>query len=177
MRALATSGHQLHAAVQHVLKMPGTKKRVKEINAFFRKIRKQKEDRLDRITVLQLKKMRLNSKDCNILAHIFVGGHFAFLKVLGMCGNSIGSVGTREISGALRDNRVLSSMDLSYNKLGAEGGMAIAGALHVNRALTSLDLHVNSIRGDGAKAIGDALCVNRVLTEVRALLNLRPTLT
>jgi hypothetical protein len=42
MRALATSGHQLHAAVQHVLKMPGTKKRVKEINAFFRKIRKQK---------------------------------------------------------------------------------------------------------------------------------------
>ena len=50
-----------------------------------------------------------------------------------------------------------------YNKIGDDGVKAIAEALKDNPVLTSLDLRLNHIGDEGAKAITEALKVNAVL--------------
>jgi len=66
----------------------------------------------------------------------------------------------------LKDNEVLTKLDLACNSIDDAGAEALASALRVNGVMTNLNLAGCGIGNEGVKAIGSALAVNGVLTEL-----------
>ena len=68
---------------------------------------------------------------------------------------------------ALKQNRSLIQLDLSYNAISAQGAAALAEALKQNTSLTQLHLSKNSIRDQGATGLTEALEQNTSLTQLQ----------
>eukprot|EP00121_Abeoforma_whisleri_P015152 Awhi_evm1s13969 len=85
------------------------------------------------------------------------------LAVLSIRDNSIATVGTRELSLALKEFNLLQTLDLSDNLIGDEGAEAMASFLKENNSMTTLDISRNSISQVGAKALSNALKKNTKL--------------
>lgn len=77
------------------------------------------------------------------------------------CG--IGVNGAKALAKALRENAVLTDLNLDSNKFGPDGAKAIAEALKDHTSLTSFSLGANGIGPKGAKAIAKALKENRTV--------------
>ena len=76
--------------------------------------------------------------------------------------NNISDDGAAAISDALKSNNSLQILNISYNKVTSEGAKVIAEAIKVNKTL--LELHISgNISDDGAAAISDALKSNNSL--------------
>jgi len=85
------------------------------------------------------------------------------LTDLNLCGGS-DLTDIKELAEALKSNRSLSKLNLSYNKFGAAGGVALAGALKVNVALTNLVLFNCNLTD--IKELAEALKSNRSLSKL-----------
>ena len=104
---------------------------------------------------------------------------------------SIGDEGAAAIGEALKVNKVLNSLELSFNwpgymralpqmqalafaltacarapRVGAEGAKTLASSLEANAVLTELNLRNNEVGDEGAKALASALKGNAVLTQL-----------
>ena len=77
--------------------------------------------------------------------------------------NNISDDGAAAISDALKSNNLLQILKMSYNKITSEGAKVIAEAIKVNKTLQELDISGNNISDDGAAAISDALKNNNSL--------------
>ncbi|MBP9694279.1 MAG: hypothetical protein KBE16_06205 [Alphaproteobacteria bacterium] len=86
------------------------------------------------------------------------------LTSLNLSSRNIGDEGARALAESLKVNGRLTSLVLYNNQIGDAGARALADALKENRTLTSLDLSRNNIGDEGARALADALKENRVLT-------------
>ncbi|KAL1519271.1 hypothetical protein AB1Y20_022800 [Prymnesium parvum] len=72
----------------------------------------------------------------------------------------------RELCAALRSNRSVRLLDLSFTSLGPAGGEAIGRVLLANRTITSLNLSRNQLGGgalEWARALADGLAANAAL--------------
>eukprot|EP01062_Namystynia_karyoxenos_P070279 TRINITY_DN65676_c0_g1_i1.p1 TRINITY_DN65676_c0_g1~~TRINITY_DN65676_c0_g1_i1.p1 ORF type:complete len:833 (+),score=288.03 TRINITY_DN65676_c0_g1_i1:70-2499(+) len=67
------------------------------------------------------------------------------------------------LAGALRHNRRVAKLNLSYNKVGDAGALAIADMLRENRSITTMSLASNRITDKGFMAVADALLTNPTL--------------
>ena len=99
---------------------------------------------------------------------------------LGMSRMGIGrNVGAAGIAEKLKQNNVLTELDLSNNLIGDDGDvliadgeiqddgrMALAKALHTNTTLTKLDLAYNYFGAEGAEALARALNIHPALTDL-----------
>ncbi|KAF9952250.1 hypothetical protein BGZ70_000672 [Mortierella alpina] len=88
----------------------------------------------------------------------------SILTTLNLYGNSIGANGAQALSEALKTNSTLTTLDLYGNSIGDDGVRALSEALKTNLTLTTLDLYGNSIGDDGAQALSEALKTNSTLT-------------
>ena len=82
---------------------------------------------------------------------------------INLSGNYIQEHEAVAIGDALKQNRSLRSVDLSYNKLGIKGSRAIADAVRVHPSLTWLDTRVNNITGKDADNLAGAILANETL--------------
>lgn len=83
--------------------------------------------------------------------------------------NATRSKGQRDLCGgialgrALRLNRTLESLDLSWNQLGRISGIELGDSLKTNASLTNFIASYNSIGDAGAQLLGQALRSNNTL--------------
>lgn len=70
------------------------------------------------------------------------------------------------ISSALRENQVLTHLDLSYNNLAARGCAAISEALEENATIKELSLRGNNMGDTGAQALVASLAKSSKLTKL-----------
>ena len=113
---------------------------------------------------LNLSRARLAAGDVATLA-IWLKDN-AVLTELQLGANEIRDKGAKALASALRVNAVLTSLDVGVNKIGPTGATAIADALRVNEVLTTLNLWFNNVGNEGALALASALRVNGVLTSL-----------
>ena len=85
------------------------------------------------------------------------------LQKLDISYNNISDNGAAAISDALKSNNSLQILDMSCNKITSEGAKLIAVAIKVNKTLQKLDIRWNNISDDGIAAISDALKSNNSL--------------
>ena len=70
------------------------------------------------------------------------------------------------ISSALRENNILTHLDMSYNNLAARGCAAIAEALEDNQTIKELSLRGNNMGDTGAQALAASLAKSSKLTKL-----------
>jgi len=90
---------------------------------------------------------------------------------LDMCGLFMGCAGMKRVAAALKDNKMVTAINLSCNRVEADGAQSLAKALIVNDTLSSLDLRGNNIRCAGATHIAKALQSNTSLTAINLSAN------
>ncbi len=122
-----------------------------------------------RIRNLQLESCNLRGRKLGVLSKAL--GKGSALEVLCLTDNLFGDDGAQCLSYTLKDNAVLTSLDISRVSLGNQGAMHIAEALKVNTGLRTLDMQWNSIRDEGVQAIADALESNSTLETLRLSYN------
>ena len=88
------------------------------------------------------------------------------LQKLDISYNSISDDGAAGISDGLKCNISLQELNMSYNKITNKGAKMIGEAIKVNKTLQKLDISHNSISDDGAAAISDSLKCNISLQEL-----------
>lgn len=88
------------------------------------------------------------------------------IKQLAVINSRIGAAGAALLSEALKVNRTVAGLDLSYNDIGTAGAGSLSEALKVNRTLLELDLYRNDIGDAGAVSLSEALRANGVLTKL-----------
>ena len=79
--------------------------------------------------------------------------------------NSIQSEGTKAFADALKDNQVMTELNLSSNEITDDGNygtdmsgvIAIGNAIPTMGAMTSLDISANSLGAEGAKHVAAAI--------------------
>ena len=118
---------------------------------------------------LNLFNCRIDHKGATAIAEALRGNRV--LTKLDLSYNGLNAEAGRALASALRVNAVLKTLNLMYNEIGDEGAAALASALLVNGVLTNLNLFDNSIGPTGATALADALCVNGVLKRLDIRLN------
>lgn len=91
--------------------------------------------------------------------------NYSNLKVLMICGNSIGSKGAIEILNALTKHNILEVIDLGENNLNESCSDAIVKLINVC-PLKSLSLKYNKIGSKGMKKIIDAVHMSSTLEEI-----------
>ena len=88
------------------------------------------------------------------------------LTFLDLDSNDIGDDGAKELAAALKENSTLTQLELSANNIGYDGAKALAEALNKNRTLTHLDLTSNNIDDEGAMALAKASKKNDTLNGI-----------
>lgn len=86
------------------------------------------------------------------------------VTVLNLGSNKIGDDEAKVIANVLKNNTTLTALFLDNNEIGHEGAMAIAEALKSNKTLTQLGIVANNIGNKGVEALAAALNVNTTLT-------------
>jgi len=82
--------------------------------------------------------------------------------------NRIGNTGAKCFAGFLRNNSVLQTLYLFGNRIGDEGAKALASSLTQNSRLLTLDISDNNeISPKGCRFFADALRKNRTLRTIR----------
>ena len=81
----------------------------------------------------------------------------SMITELDLAGRSLGMEGAMVVCTHLKSNRTVTSVDLSGNLLRAEGAMYIAETLETNPTVVSLDVSNNYIGNEGAEHIRSAL--------------------
>ena len=85
--------------------------------------------------------------------------HNAFVfEQLDLCGQNIGLNGAMALSSALKTNRSLRVLNLSYNLIPPRGAVALVRS--IPGSVQILDLRDNGVGNDGAQAIGELLTVS-----------------
>jgi Ran GTPase-activating protein (RanGAP) involved in mRNA processing and transport len=90
----------------------------------------------------------------------------AVMTTLNLANTSIGDEGTIVLAETLHKNQTLTHLDLTNNDISEEGAIAICGALKTNNGVHFLGLSSNKIRDEGACALASTLEVNHVLTHL-----------
>ena len=81
-------------------------------------------------------------------------------------GELIGAPGASSLARALRSNRSLTYLDVSFNEIGKAGAAALAEALQTNCTLSHLFLCGNAIGDSGTASLGEGLKSNCTLTRL-----------
>jgi hypothetical protein len=84
-------------------------------------------------------------------------GDESFLRILSVRGNNISDVGAKAFANALKQNRVLLSINLFDNKIQKNGAEALADALKINNVLQCLSIAKNFLGDDGVAHLCKAL--------------------
>jgi len=90
------------------------------------------------------------------------------LSTLILCGNNFGDKGFIYLSDALKNNKTITSIDISNcnhqeSNFDGTGILAIAEFIKHNNSLITLDLSCNDINDEGASALADAIKINKRL--------------
>eukprot|EP00928_Gymnodinium_smaydae_P003133 TRINITY_DN11121_c1_g1_i1.p1 TRINITY_DN11121_c1_g1~~TRINITY_DN11121_c1_g1_i1.p1 ORF type:complete len:1626 (-),score=357.23 TRINITY_DN11121_c1_g1_i1:65-4942(-) len=109
---------------------------------------------------LRLKHNALRPEGASELARVL---RWCALRILGLEGCRLGTIGGVAVACALKDNRCLLQLLLPGNGLGPEVARALAEALIENRTLEHLDLDKNYLGSRGAQDLAEALVTNRSL--------------
>jgi hypothetical protein len=95
------------------------------------------------------------------VSHNLLGGGEKQTKNMNI--NSENLTGGASVAAALKHNKTLLNLDLSWNKLGLASSTHLGYALAINNSLLSINLAYNTIRDDGAEIIGSSLASNSAL--------------
>ena len=114
-----------------------------------------------------------NSTPSRALQPVLYSGADSKLAILSLNENLFNSGDERAkvLGRALKDNNILTELNLEYNIIGNEGAKLLGKALKYNTKLTGLNLSHNRIGNEGAKSLGKALQCNTSLTELNLSFN------
>lgn len=85
------------------------------------------------------------------------------MRKLDLRKNFLGQEGSVELARALRQNKTLTTLDVTDTQMGMEGCRELCDALRSHPALDRFSLGNNNIRAEGAHALRDAFVDNMVL--------------
>jgi hypothetical protein len=127
-------------------------------------------------TELGFSRQRLGAGDAVLIANDI--SDMGALLVLSLQNNELCAAGGKALAEGLKDNQVITELNIASNRLGYKtpynsdgadmsGVIALADVIPDMGALTSLNMSKNHIKGaEAGKALGDALAGNTVLKEL-----------
>jgi len=95
-----------------------------------------------------------------------IGDSTSTVTRVSMAHNCLRSTGVSRLAGAMKENKVLVSMDLSRNPMGSKGLLHLSEALKANNCLRELILDCCGIDAEGCKGLAEALKINKTLVKL-----------
>eukprot|EP00434_Breviolum_minutum_P037107 symbB.v1.2.032890.t1/scaffold4013.1/size46388/1 len=99
----------------------------------------------------------------------------SILTKLNLYNNNIGDTGAQGLAEMLKHNSTLTDLYLGCNNIGPEGAQALAEGLKHNSTLTNLSLYFNKLGDTGAQGFAEMLKHNSALTNLKLEGNIADT--